>query len=145
MPVYREEAMYIKIVDKPISPEEVVARAKSLDSGCVVTYVGLIRNTSHGKPVRSVEYRDTDGKAESRLQDLAADIRQKFPVNNLAMCHRTGRLKVGDINLVFAFACGHRQEGFAACAYAIDKFKDTLPTAKTETYEDGTILNASDS
>ncbi len=137
--------MYIKITDRPISPEEIVNRAKSPDSGCVVTYVGLIRNTSHGKNVLSVEYRDTDGKAESRLKDLAVEILQKFPVNNLAICHRTGKLNVGDINLVFAFACGHRQEGFAACSYAIDRFKDTLPTAKTETYEDGTTLNGGSS
>ncbi len=100
----------------------------------MATYVGLIRNTSHGKPVLSVEYKDTDGKAEDRLRELAEDVRQKFPVNNLAMCHRVGKLNVGDINLVFAFACGHRQEGFAACSYAIDKFKETLPTSKKETY-----------
>jgi molybdopterin synthase catalytic subunit len=133
--------MFVKITDKPIQPEEIINQAKSLDSGCVVTYVGLIRNTSHDKPVRSVEYRDADGQAESRLLALAEEIKSKFPVNNLAMCHRVGKLQVGDINLVFAFACGHRQEAFAACSYAIDKFKDTLPTQKRETYTDGTICD----
>jgi molybdopterin synthase catalytic subunit len=131
--------MYVKIVDKPISPEEIVAKAKSDDSGCVVTYVGLIRNTSHDKPVLSVEYRDADGQAEKKLMALAEDIKQKYPVNNLAMCHRVGKLNVGDINIVFAFACGHRQEGFAACAYAVDKFKDSMPTQKKETYKDGSV------
>jgi molybdopterin synthase catalytic subunit len=129
--------MYIKIVDKPIRPEEIIRQAKSDDSGCVVTYVGLIRNTSHEKPVVSVEYRDEDGRAETRLRELADEIRRRFPVNNLAMCHRVGELNPGDINLVFAFACAHRQEGFAACQYAIDKFKESMPTAKKETYQDG--------
>jgi molybdopterin synthase catalytic subunit len=128
--------MYIKITDQPIRPEEIINQAKSLDSGCVATYVGLIRNNSHDRPVRSVEYKDTDGKAEERLKALAEDVKNKFPVNNLAMCHRVGKLNVGDINLVFAFACGHRQEGFAACSYAIDRFKETLPTSKKETYLD---------
>jgi molybdopterin synthase catalytic subunit len=127
--------MYIKITDKPIQPEEIINQAKCDSSGCVVTYVGLIRNNSHDKPVLSVEYRDIDGKAEDRLQKLAEEIMQKFPVNDLAMCHRVGKLNVGDINLVFAFACGHRQEGFAACSYAIDQFKATLPTSKKETYK----------
>ncbi|MBN1188560.1 MAG: molybdenum cofactor biosynthesis protein MoaE [Dehalococcoidales bacterium] len=131
--------MYIKIVDRPINTDEIVSQAASPDSGCVVTYVGLIRNTSHGKPVQSVEYRDTDGKAEPRMRELADEIQRKFPVNNLAMCHRTGKLKVGDINLVFAFACAHRQEGLKACEYAINRFKETLPTAKTETYQDGSV------
>jgi molybdopterin synthase catalytic subunit len=127
--------MFIKITDKPISPEEIIRKAKCDTSGCIVTYVGLIRNNSHGKPVLSVEYKDIDGKAEDRLRKLAEEINSKFPVNDLAICHRVGKLDVGDINLVFAFACGHRQEGFAACSYAIDKFKSTLPTSKTETYK----------
>jgi molybdopterin synthase catalytic subunit len=126
--------MHIKITRQPIRPEDIVNQAKNIDSGCVVTYVGLIRNTSCGKPVLSVEYKDSDGKAEERLRDLAKDVKRRFPVNDLAMCHRVGKLNVGDINLVFAFACSHRQEGFAACAYAIDKFKETLPTSKTEMY-----------
>ena len=127
--------MHIKITDKPIRPEEIINQAKCDSSGCVVTYVGLIRDTSHDKPVLSVEYRDIDGKAEDRLGKLAEEIKKKFPVNNLAMCHRVGKLNVGDINLVFACACGHRQEGFAACSYAIDQFKATLPTSKKETYK----------
>ena len=131
--------MYIKIVDTPIQPEQVIGQAKTLDSGCVVTYVGLIRDNSHQKAVKSVEYRDASGRAEARLKKLAEEIMQKFPVNNLALCHRVGELKVGDINIVFAFACSHRQEGFAACSYAVDRFKETMPTAKKETYQDGSV------
>ncbi|GAJ16209.1 unnamed protein product [marine sediment metagenome] len=37
------------------------------------------------------------------------------------------------------FARYHRQEGFAACQYAIDQFKQKLPTQKKEAYEDGSI------
>jgi len=129
----------IEITEKPIRPENVIDKVKTDSSGCVVTYVGLIRKTSRGKPVLSVEYQDSDGKAESKLQEIASEIRQKWPVNNLAMCHRIGKLKVGDINLVFAVACAHRKEGFDACQYAIDKFKQTIPTQKKETYQDGSI------
>ena len=58
-------------------------------------------------------------------------------MENVAICHRIGKLKVGDINLVVAVAAAHRGEGFAACQYAIDRFKQQLPTQKTETYQDG--------
>ena len=131
--------MYIKIVDQPISPEEVITQAKTRDSGCVVSYVGLIRDNSHGKPVLSVEYRDQDGQAQARLTQLAGEISKNFQVNNVAMVHRTGVLKVGDINIVFAFACAHRQEGFAACSFAVDRFKDEMPTQKKEIYLDGSV------
>ena len=129
----------ICITDQPISPELVVNEVKTGSSGCVVTYVGLIRDYSRDKPVLSVEYEDTEGKAEDRLREIASEIKQKWPVNNIAIYHRVGKLEVGDVNLVVAVASAHRREGFAACQYAIDHFKRELPTKKRETYNDGSI------
>ncbi|MBA7494065.1 Molybdopterin synthase catalytic subunit [subsurface metagenome] len=129
----------IEITKKPISPELVVNKVKTTSSGCVVTYIGLIREYSHGKSVLSVEYKDTEGTAESRLQEIAGEVRQKWQLDNLAICHRIGKLKVGDINLVIAVASAHRKEGFAACQYAVDRFKQKLPARKKETYQDGSI------
>ena len=129
----------IQITDQPISPEVVVNRAKTPASGCVATYVGLIRDHSRGKAVFSVEYTDFDGKAADRLNEIALQIKRKYPVNNVVIYHRIGKLNVGDINLVVAVAAAHRTEGLAAVGYAVDLFKDRLPTAKKETYLDGTI------
>lgn len=134
----------IEITDKPIAPEKVIMRAKTQGSGCVVTYVGVIRDTSHGKPVASVEYQDRDGKAEEKLQLLATEVKNKWQLENVAFTHRVGKLKVGDINLVIAVAAGHREEGFATCQYIIDRFKESLPTHKIETYTDGTVYTGSD-
>jgi molybdopterin synthase catalytic subunit len=127
----------IEITKKPISPELVISRVKTNSSGCVVTYVGLIRDSSQGKPVLSVEYEDPQGTAQKSLEQIASEIRQKWPVNNIDICHRIGKLKVGDINFLVAVAAAHRQEGFAACQYAVDRFKELMPTKKTETYLDG--------
>ena len=129
----------IEITPKPISPELVISKVKTDDSGCVVTYVGLIRNYSQGKPVVSVEYEDTQGTAKDRLGEIASEIGQKWQVDNIAICHRIGKLKVGEINLVVAIAAAHRREGLAACQYAVDRFKEIMPTKKRETYTDGSI------
>lgn len=129
----------IQITDKPISPEAVVNHAKTSDSGCVVTYVGLIRDNSRGKSVYSVEYCDTDGQATDKLDVIAKEVQRKYPVNKVVIFHRVGQLKVNDINLVVAIAVAHRTEGLAAVAYAVDLFKDRLPTSKKETYTDGTV------
>jgi len=129
----------IEITQKPISPELVVNKVKTDGSGCVATYIGLIRRYSQGKKVVSVEYEDTQGTAENRLREIAKEMRQKWPLENVAICHRIGKLKVGDINLVVAVAAAHRREGFAACQYAIDRFKEIMPTRKKETYTDGSI------
>ena len=129
----------IEITKKPISPELVINKVKTDSSGCVVTYVGLIRQYSQGKAVLSVEYKDTEGKAEDKLREIDGEIRQKWQVNvnNVAICHRIGKLEVGEINFLVAVAASHRQEGFEACQYAVDRFKEIMPTQKKETYTDG--------
>ncbi|MFC1861391.1 molybdenum cofactor biosynthesis protein MoaE [Chloroflexota bacterium] len=129
----------VGITDKQIYPEDIVHKVKTDNSGCVATYIGLIRNTNHDKPVASVEYIDSDGTAEDGLKQIEDEVRQKWPVNNIALVHRLGKLNVGDINLVIAIACGHRQEGFAACQYAVDRFKEIMPAKKRETYSDGSV------
>jgi molybdopterin synthase catalytic subunit len=128
----------VKITDKPISPEEVINSVKTESSGCALAYVGLIREVSYGKPVLSVEYRDTDGTAEEGLQKIADEISRKWELNGVAIYHRVGKLNVGDVNLVIAVSAAHRREALAACQLAVDLFKERLPTGKTETYTDGT-------
>jgi molybdopterin synthase catalytic subunit len=129
----------IEITDKPIKPEQVIMHAKTNGSGCVVTYVGVIRDNSRGKSVASIEYQDRDGKAAEKLKLLAKETLQKWQLENVAFTHRTGKLNVGEINLVIAVAAGHRGEGFAACQHIIDRFKESLPTHKIETYVDGSV------
>ena len=124
----------IEITKNPILPERIIDKVKNNSSGCAVTYVGLIRDHSQGKPVLSVEYQDTEGNAEAALQEIASEARQKWQIENIAISHRIGKLEVGEINLVVAIASAHRGEGFAASQYAIDQFKQRLPTKKVETY-----------
>jgi molybdopterin synthase catalytic subunit len=87
--------------------------------------------------VLSVEYQDSKGNATSLLQKIADEAKRRWQVENIAISHRIGRLRVGEINLVVAVASAHRREGFAACRYIINLFKQRLPTRKTEIYQDG--------
>ena len=132
----------VKITSDVIDIEGVINNTRTKDSGGIIAYMGLIRNTSHGKTVLSVEYSDADGTAGAKLQDIVNTIKDKWPINDMAFVHRIGKLKVGDNNVVVAIAAAHRQEGFAACQYAIDQFKEELPTHKKETYLDGTCFES---
>jgi molybdopterin synthase catalytic subunit len=127
----------IEITEHPLAPESVIAKVRSKNCGCVVTYIGLIRDYSEGKPVLSVEYRDPSEEAKAQLQKIADEAKQQWPIVNMAISHRIGKLSVGEINLVIAVAAAHRHEGFNACQYAVDQFKQKLPTRKKETYQDG--------
>ena len=66
----------IEITGKPISPEQVVRRAKTNSSGCAATDVGLISDISHEKQVVTVEYQDNDGKAVEGLQKIVDEAKQ---------------------------------------------------------------------
>jgi len=132
------EDMLVKITSKPISPEEVIKKATTTASGCVVTYVGLIRDNARDKQVLAVEYQDPEGDAESKLRQIASEALEKWQLNKVALVHRLGKLKVGEINLVICVASAHRQEGFAASKYLVDRFKEVMPARKKETYTDGT-------
>jgi len=128
----------IEVTKKAISPGEVIAKVKSDGSGCVVTYVGLIRDNSQGRAVLSVEYQDSAGNAENTLREIADEAKQRWQIENVAISHRVGKLRVGEINLVVAVASAQRSEGFAACQYVIDQFKERPPTRKMETYQNST-------
>jgi len=42
---------------------------------------------------------------------------------------------------VVVVAAAHRVEGFAACQFIINRFKENLPTDKVETYADASSLS----
>ena len=81
----------IEITECPLSPEKVIAKVRSSDCGCVVTYIGLIRDYSDRKPVLSVEYKDPDEEAKSQLQKIADEAKQQWPIRNIAISHNTSR------------------------------------------------------
>ena len=128
----------ISVTDRPLSPETVIAQVQRPEFGCVATYVGLIRADNRSRSVASVEYRDT-GIAVAVLKRLASAAQERWPGVMVAISHRVGLLRVGEINLVVAVGAAHRGEGLAACGYLIDRFKEELPTAKRETYLDGEV------
>jgi molybdopterin synthase catalytic subunit len=125
----------LDITDKPIVPEEVIAKVGWDECGALVTFTGKVRSYSEGKRVLSLEHDATRYGAESILRDIAAEMRRRWDLGDIAFCYRTGPVEAGGITLVIAVAAPHRPEAFAACQYAIDRFK--LAVSAKEIREDG--------
>jgi molybdopterin synthase catalytic subunit len=125
----------LDITDKPIVPEEVIAKVGWDECGALVTFTGKVRSYSEGKRVLSLEHDATRYGAERILRDIAAEMRRRWDLGDTAFCYRTGPVEAGGITLVIAVAAPHRPEAFAACQYAIDRFKQAV-SAK-EIREDG--------
>jgi molybdopterin synthase catalytic subunit len=127
----------IEITQTPILPEVAINKVRKDAYGCVVTFVGMVRDLSHGKRVLFLEY-ETSAKelARRELQRIADEIRAKWRLEDVAIYHRLGKLKVGEITSVFAIAAPHRREAFEACQYAIDRFKEIVPMWEREVTEE---------
>ena len=126
----------IEITQTPILPEAVISKVRKDAYGCIVTFVGTVRDLSSGKRVLFLEF-DTSAKGliQKELQQIAREIQAKWQLEDIAICHRMGRLKVGEITLVIAIATPHRQEAFEACQYAVDRLKQIAPAWKKEATE----------
>jgi MoaE-MoaD fusion protein len=106
-------------------------------AGAVVTFVGVVRNNSRGKSVTVLEYEAYTPMAEQVLGQIAHEMTERWDLCATAMAHRVGRLDVGVASIGIAVAAPHRQDAFAACAYAIDRIKEILPVWKKEFAIDG--------
>lgn len=105
--------------------------------GGVVTFAGVVRDSSHGKRVRYLEYDAYPEMAEQEMARIAAEVTRRWQTERMALVHRIGRLEIGECSVVVIVACGHRAEAFEACRYAIDTLKTTVPIWKKEVAEDG--------
>ncbi len=121
-----------------LSVDAVVARLKDPTVGAVVTFVGVVRNNSNGRPTLYLEYEAYTEMAEQVLSQIGEEIQTRWPeVMQVAMVHRVGRLEVGETAVVIALAAAHRRQVFDALRYAIDRIKEIAPVWKKEVWAGG--------
>ena len=66
------------------------------------------------------------------MDRIADEAGRRWPDTRVAIAHRVGHLAIGDLAVVIAAAAPHRAEAFAACQFAIDTLKETVPIWKKE-------------
>ncbi len=127
----------ISITREPIDAQAISDRVRKDTHGAVVTFTGVVRNNFSGKRVLHLEYDAYPEMAVKKLKEIAREIGDKWGLQDIAVVHRVGRMKVGEAAIVIAVGAPHRKEAFAACQYAIDRIKQVVPIWKKEFYEDG--------
>ncbi len=105
--------------------------------GAVVTFLGTVRDLTGDKVTVALEYEAYDGMAEKKMAEIEADTRSRWPVGEIILEHRLGRLEVGEISVAVAVSCPHRAQAFEACRHAIDRLKELVPIWKKENWTDG--------
>lgn len=131
--------MICRIVETPIDMGELMKHVEEDEVGGVCSFTGLVRNHSRGQKVSHLEYHAYPSMAEKKMRQVAEEIEERFGVTRLALEHRVGTLKIGEIAVGIATASAHRDASFKACRYAIDRIKQIVPIWKKEFGEDGAV------
>ena len=128
----------IQLTRDPIDYHALTESIRSPHCGAVCLFLGTVRDLTDGKVTVALDYEAYPGMAEKKLSEIEADVRQRWPVGDIAMIHRLGHLEVGEISVAVAVSCPHRQQAFDACRHAIDRLKELVPIWKKENWSDGT-------
>ena len=121
----------------PLSLDAVVEDVRSERAGAIATFVGTTRVESRGRTVLHLDYEAYEEMAEQVMAAIAAELRSRYELCEIAIHHRTGRVEIGDPSVVIAVSAPHRQDALAACKDAIDTLKERVPLWKKEVYEGG--------
>jgi len=122
---------------EPLSLDAVVREVQRDEAGAIATFVGTTRNRSRGRDVRFLDYEAYEGMAEATMAELAAELKQRYRLLEVAVHHRVGRVDIGEPSVMIAVSAPHRSDALAACKDAIDILKVDVPLWKKEVYEGG--------
>lgn len=129
--------MLFEVTPEPLDPQRVVDAVRRDEAGAVALFYGIVRDNNLGRRVLYLEYDAYPEMATRVMRDLAADIKGRFPITEIAIQHRTGRLEIGETSMLVAVSSPHRKEAFEACHALVDRFKEEVPIWKKEVFEGG--------
>jgi molybdopterin synthase catalytic subunit len=121
-----------RITERPIAIESVLKTVATKSAGGTVCFIGTVRDTSRGRRVSKMELETARDLAEKDLDRITQSARTRFNVERIAVVHRVGKLRLGDVIVVIAVSAAHRGDAFKACKYIIDELKKSTPIWKKE-------------
>jgi molybdopterin synthase catalytic subunit len=126
-----------EVTPEPLDLGRLVGAVSRNTSGAVASFLGVVREFARGRRVHHLEYDAYPEMATETMRQIGEEIRARWPVDGIAIVHRTGRLAIGEASIAIAIASPHRREALEACAYAIERVKEIVPIWKREVWTDG--------
>ena len=91
-----------RLSEEPLSLDAVVAEVAWEDAGAIATFVGTTRAHSRGRNVKHLEYEAYAGMAENVMAEIAAELRTRYELCEIAIHHRTGRVDIREPSVMIA-------------------------------------------
>lgn len=126
----------VQLTREPIDPEAIRKKLEAPALGGVVVFCGEVRSVTRGKSTQKLVYEAYEAMAVEQMKLIAAQCAGKWEAR-VACVHRIGELAPGEIAVVTAAACPHRDQAFACCRELIDRIKEDVPIWKKEFGPDG--------
>jgi molybdopterin synthase catalytic subunit len=107
---------------------ELKALAIGPDVGAIASFVGVVR----GGAVAAMTLEHYPGMTEKQLAAIEAEARRRWPLGEVLIVHRHGRLAPGDNIVLCVATSAHRAAAFEACEFLVDWLKTQAPFWKRE-------------
>jgi MoaE-MoaD fusion protein len=139
MDVPKRTGRHSSIVYEVIDTQSLLAAIKHPTDGAAIVFEGVVRDNTRGRRTLYLDYEAYEEMALKQMDELAEQALAQFPIRAVAIVHRLGRLKIGEISVLIVVASAHRAAAFDASRWLIDTLKRTVPIWKKEYFEDGTV------
>ena len=112
-------------------------RERSLKSGAIVMFVGLVRDFSENTQVSSMTLEHYPGMTEKVLTGIAEKAHQRWPLEGIRIIHRVGELHATDQIVLVGVSSAHRIAAYEASQFIMDILKTEAPFWKKESTKNG--------
>src|SRR5687767_5904764 len=99
-----------RITADPLDERELMRAVLNDAAGAIALFAGVVRNQNLGRTVEYLVYDAYPPMAERKMAEIADDVRARWPINGIAMAHRTGRLEIGESSVLIAVSSPHRAD-----------------------------------
>ena len=105
--------------------------------GASIYFLGTVRNINDNKKVTGITYDSHDEMVIKSFEEIYKEADQKLDIKDKAVFieHAKGHLSLGDISIIIAVACKHRDQAYLLSRYIIEEIKKRSPIWKKEHYE----------
>ena len=132
--------LHTKIID--IKKEKInISTAETFISsskfGASIFFTGTVRNINENKKVTGMTYATHDQLVLKSFEEIYKGADEKLNITDKAVFieHIKGYVGLGEISIIIAVACKHRDQAYVLSRYIIEEIKKRSPIWKKEHYE----------
>jgi len=104
--------------------------------GASIFFTGTVRDQNNNKTVTGITYDSHDELVVKSFEEIYNEVDKKLNIKDKAVFieHIKGYLKLGEISIIIAVACKHREQAYVLSRYIIEEIKKKSPIWKKEHY-----------